>query len=217
MFVFVCLSLFSPAVSSSFGSGVRSPGFNTIDLSGLYDTSLTTAKLDKSSQYDITDKYDTGVKSSHYDGSLKSGQYDAGVRSGQYDISLKSGQYDTGVRSGQYDISLKSGQYDTGVKSTQYDGSLKSGQYDTGVRSVQYDTTVRSGQYDTLDSMVLPTFSWSTSTLPSSSTAVIAGNTSSYTYQTGQVSANNMAGGFAPLSPASPSSLSGKMSNIFFK
>uniref|UniRef100_A0A3Q4HLU6 Uncharacterized protein n=2 Tax=Neolamprologus brichardi TaxID=32507 RepID=A0A3Q4HLU6_NEOBR len=213
------ISVASQSVSSSFGSGVRSPGFNTIDLSGLYDTGLTNGKLDKSSQYDITDKYDTGVKSIQYDGSLKSGQYDTGVRSGQYEISVKSGQYDTGVRSGQYDTGVRSGQYDTGVrsgqydtgvKSTQYDGSLKSGQYDTGVRSVQYDTTVRSGQYDTLDSTVFPAFSWSTSTLPSSSTAVIAGNTSSYTYQSGQVSANNMAAGLAPVTPTSPSSLSGE-------
>uniref|UniRef100_A0A3P9DRU7 Uncharacterized protein n=1 Tax=Maylandia zebra TaxID=106582 RepID=A0A3P9DRU7_9CICH len=40
-------------------------------------------------------------------------------------------------------------------------------------KTISYDTTVRSGQYDTLDSTVFPTFSWSTSTLPSSSTTVI--------------------------------------------
>uniref|UniRef100_A0A3B4FDJ3 Uncharacterized protein n=1 Tax=Pundamilia nyererei TaxID=303518 RepID=A0A3B4FDJ3_9CICH len=77
-------------------------------------------------------------------------------------------------------------------------------------KTISYDTTVRSGQYDTLDSTVFPTFSWSTSTLPSSSTTVIAGNTSSYTYQSGQVSANNMAAGLAPVIPTSPSSLSGE-------
>ncbi|MEQ2237654.1 hypothetical protein ILYODFUR_025354 [Ilyodon furcidens] len=86
--------------------------------------------------------------------------------------------------------------------------SLKSGQYDAGFKSGQYDTTGRTGQYDTLDS-AFPTFSWSTSTLPSSSsTTVVAGNTSSYTYQLGQVSTNNMSGGSPPISPVPPSSLS---------
>uniref|UniRef100_A0A3B5AI11 Uncharacterized protein n=1 Tax=Stegastes partitus TaxID=144197 RepID=A0A3B5AI11_9TELE len=61
----------------------------------------------------------------------------------------------------------------------------------------------QSGQYDTLDA-ILPTFSWSTSTLPSTSTTVVAGNTSSYSYQVGT---NNMAGGTLPLSATSPSGL----------
>uniref|UniRef100_A0A3B5KKY9 Uncharacterized protein n=1 Tax=Xiphophorus couchianus TaxID=32473 RepID=A0A3B5KKY9_9TELE len=64
----------------------------------------------------------------------------------------------------------------------------------------------QSGQYDTLDS-AFPTFSWSTSTLPSSTT-VVAGNPTSYTYQLGQVSANNMSGGSPPLSPIPQQSLS---------
>uniref|UniRef100_A0A3Q3MZ53 Uncharacterized protein n=1 Tax=Mastacembelus armatus TaxID=205130 RepID=A0A3Q3MZ53_9TELE len=63
-----------------------------------------------------------------------------------------------------------------------------------------------SGQYDTLDA-ALPSFTWSTSTLPSSSAAVVAGNTSSYTYQ---ASTNNMSGGMSPLGHTSPSSLSGE-------
>lgn len=176
--------LFLSAVSTGFGSGgVRSDGFHTIDASGLFDTGLTS-------------DFDTGVKSSQYDITLKSGQYDTGVKSSQYASSIKSGQYD---------VTLKSGGFDTGVKSGQYDGSLKSGQYDTGVRSVQYDTSVRSGQYDTLDG-ILPTFSWSTTTLPSSSAAVMAGG-SSYTYQAGT---NNMPGGSSPVGLTSPSSLSGE-------
>lgn len=76
------------------------------------------------------------------------------------------------------------------------------------LKSGQYDTTGRSGQYDTLDS-AFPTFSWSTSTLPSSTT-VVAGNPTSYTYQLGQVSANNMSGGSPPLSPIPQQSLSGQ-------
>uniref|UniRef100_A0A3Q2DUA1 Uncharacterized protein n=1 Tax=Cyprinodon variegatus TaxID=28743 RepID=A0A3Q2DUA1_CYPVA len=67
----------------------------------------------------------------------------------------------------------------------------------------------QSGQYDTLDS-AFPTFSWSTTTLPSSATAVIAGNSGSYTYQLGQVSTNNMSGGSPPISPAPAPSLSGQ-------
>uniref|UniRef100_A0A8C2Z7A0 Uncharacterized protein n=1 Tax=Cyclopterus lumpus TaxID=8103 RepID=A0A8C2Z7A0_CYCLU len=62
----------------------------------------------------------------------------------------------------------------------------------------------QSGQYDTLDA-TLPSFSWSTSTLPSASTTVVAGNTSSYASGT-----NNMSGGLAPLGLTSPSSLSGE-------
>uniref|UniRef100_A0A4W6CRV6 Uncharacterized protein n=1 Tax=Lates calcarifer TaxID=8187 RepID=A0A4W6CRV6_LATCA len=231
------VSVATQSVSTSFGPGVRSAGFNTIDTSGLYDTGLTNGQFNtgvKNGQYDITlisSQYDTGVKSGHYDSSLKSGQYDTGVKSGQYDATLKSGQYDTSIKSGQYDVTLKSGQYDTSIKSGQYDATLKSGQYDTSIksgqydvtlksgqydtgvksgqydsmtsmRSGQYDTALRSGQYDTLDA-TLPSFSWSTSTLPSSTT-VVAGNTSSYTYQ---VSTNNM-GGTTLLAPTSPSSLS---------
>uniref|UniRef100_A0A3Q3BMI0 Uncharacterized protein n=1 Tax=Kryptolebias marmoratus TaxID=37003 RepID=A0A3Q3BMI0_KRYMA len=74
-------------------------------------------------------------------------------------------------------------------------------------KTVSYDS-VRSGQYDTLDA-AFPTFSWSTTTLPSSSIATVAaGNTSSYTYQVGQAGTNNMPGGSPPISPVSPPSLS---------
>lgn len=186
--------LFSPAGSTSFDSGLRSAGFHTIDSAGLFDTGLTNGHFDtaKSGQYDVTLKsgqYDTGIKSSHYDCSLRSGQFDTGLRSGQYDTSVKSG--------GQYDVTLKSSQYDTSVKSGQYDVSLKSG---------QYDSSMRTGQYDTLDA-ILPSFSWSTSTLPAaSSTTAVAGNTS-YSYQT---STNNMPGGSSPIGLTSPSSLSGE-------
>lgn len=93
-----------------------------------------------------------------------------------------------------------------GLKSGQYDTSVKSGHYDVTVKSGQYDTSMRTGQYDTLDA-TLPTFSWSTSTLPSANTTVVAGNTSSYSYQ---VSTNNMSGGTSPVGLTSPSSLSGE-------
>uniref|UniRef100_A0AAQ4QEP5 COHA1 n=1 Tax=Gasterosteus aculeatus aculeatus TaxID=481459 RepID=A0AAQ4QEP5_GASAC len=241
------ISVASQSGLTSFGSGVRSAGFQTIDTSGFFDTGLTSEQFDsgvKPGHYDVTLKsgqHDTGVKSGHYGVGLKSGQYDTGVKSGQYDTSLKSGQYDTtvrsaqydtgvrsaqydtgvrsaqydtgvrsalydtSVRSAQYDTGVRSAQYDTGVRSAQYDTGVRSAQYDTGVRSVQYDTSVRSGQYDTLDA-TLPTFSWSTTTLPSASTTVIAGNTSSsYAYQGGT---NNMAGGTSPVGLTSPSSLS---------
>ncbi|TNN81821.1 Collagen alpha-1(XVII) chain [Liparis tanakae] len=163
--------------STSFVSGVRSAGFQTIDTSGLYDTGLT------------------------------SRQFDTGVKLGHCDVGLKSGQYDTGVRSAQYDTGVRSAQYDTGVRSAQYDTGVRSGQYDSTVRSGQYDSTVRSGQYDTLDA-TLPSFSWSTSTLPSASTTVVAGNAG--TYQSGN---NNMSGGSAPLGLTSPSSLSATRSH----
>uniref|UniRef100_A0A671WDU5 Uncharacterized protein n=1 Tax=Sparus aurata TaxID=8175 RepID=A0A671WDU5_SPAAU len=188
------ITVASQSGSTSFDSGLRSAGFHTIDSAGLFDTGLTNGHFDtvKSGQYDVTLKsgqYDTGIKSSHYDGSLRSGQFDTGLRSGQYDTSVKSG--------GQYDVTLKSSQYDTSVKSGQYDVSLKSG---------QYDSSMRTGQYDTLDA-ILPSFSWSTSTLPAaSSTTAVAGNTS-YSYQT---STNNMPGGSSPIGLTSPSSLSGE-------
>ncbi|KAI3362716.1 hypothetical protein L3Q82_001780 [Scortum barcoo] len=206
------ISVASQSDLTSFVSGVRSGGFHTIETTGLYDSGLRSGQFDtglKSSQYDVTVKsgqYDTGLKSSQYDMSVKSGQYDTGLKSSQYDMSVKSGQYDTGLKSSQYDMSVKSGQYDTGVRSGQYDTGVKSGQYDMSLKSGQYDTSLRSGQYDTLDA-TLPTFSWSTSTLPSTSTTVVAGNSSSYTYQMGT---NNMGGGSSPIGLTSPSSLSGE-------
>lgn len=178
-------NLFSSSpTGASFDSGAISNGFNTID-SGLYDNALL------------------------------SGQTDAGARSGQYDVTMKSGQYQTTLQSSQFGGSLASGQFDSGVKSAQYDTSLRSGQYDTGARSGHYDLSyksaqygsgVRAGQYDTLDG-VLPAFTWSTTTLPSASTTVVAGNTSTYTYQ---ASSNNAAGGASPVSLTLPSSLSGE-------
>lgn len=198
----------SSAGPTTLDTGVRSGAFQTIDGSGLYDTGLMPGQFDtgvKSGHYDITIKsspYQTGVKSSQYSSSIVSGQFDTGLKSGQYD-SVKSGQYGS-VKSGQYDVSLKSGQYDTGVRSGQYDLTMKSG---------HYDGSVRSGQYDTLDA-VLPTFSWSTSTLPSASTTVVAGTTSSYTYQSGT---NNMPGGSSPVGLTSPSSLSGEAAKLLSK
>lgn len=178
-------NLFSSSpTGTSFDSGAISNGFSTID-SGLYDNALLT------------------------------GQVDAGARSGQYDVTMKSGQYQTTLQSGQFGGSLASGQFDSGVKTAQYDTSLRSGQYDTGARSGHYDLSyksaqygsgVRAGQYDTLDG-VLPAFTWSTTTLPSASTTVVAGNTSTYTYQ---ASSNNAAGGSSPVSLTLPSSLSGE-------
>uniref|UniRef100_A0A3B3XZR4 Uncharacterized protein n=1 Tax=Poecilia mexicana TaxID=48701 RepID=A0A3B3XZR4_9TELE len=199
------VSVATQSASTLFEPVAQMNGFNTIDVSGLYDSRLTSRQRDsgvQTGQHTVTVKSchcDAGVKSSQYDVSLSSGQYDAGLKSSQYDVCLSSGQYDTGLKSGRYDMSLKSGQYDT---------AGRSGQYDTAGRSGQYDTAGRSGQYDTLDS-AFPTFSWSTSTLPSSSsTTVVAGNTSSYTYQLGQVSANNRSGGSPPLSPVPQQSLS---------
>lgn len=174
---------FTPT-GTSFDSGAISNGFNTID-SGLYDNAL------------ISGQVDAGVKSGLYDASVKSGQYQTTLQSSQFGGSLASGQFDTGVKSAQYGASLKSGQYDTGARSGHYDLSYKSAQYGSGVRA---------GQYDTLDG-VLPAFTWSTTTLPSSSTTVVAGNTSTYTYQ---ASTNNAAGGSSPVSLTLPSSLSGE-------
>lgn len=178
-------NLFSSSPTGmSFDSGAISNGFNTID-SGLYDNALLSGQVDagaRSGQYDVTMKssqYQTTLQSSQFGGSLASGQIDSGVKSAQYDTSLKSGQYDTGARSGHYDLSYKSAQYGSGV---------------------------RAGQYDTLDG-VLPAFTWSTTTLPSASTTVVAGNTSTYTYQ---ASSNNAAGGSSPVSVTLPSSLSGE-------
>lgn len=170
--------------ATSFDSGAISNGFNTMD-SGLYDNALL------------------------------SGQVDAGLRSGQYDVAMKSGQYQPTLQSSQFGGSLASGQFKSGVKSAQYDTSLKSGQYNTGARSghydlsyksAQYGSSGRAGQYDTLDA-VLPAFTWSTTTLPAPSTTVVAGNTSTYTYQ---ASTNNAAGGSSPVSLTLPSSLSGE-------
>ncbi|MEQ2312250.1 hypothetical protein AMECASPLE_028954, partial [Ameca splendens] len=192
------VSVATQSASILYEPGVQSGGFNTIDVSGLYDSRLTSSQRV------------TGVQTGQRAVTVKSCQCDTGVKSSQYDVSLGSGQYDTGLKSSHYDVCLSSGQNDTGLKSRQYDRSLKSGQYDAGFKSGQYDTTGRTGQYDTLDS-AFPTFSWSTSTLPSSSsTTVVAGNTSSYTYQLGQVSTNNMSGGSPPISPVPPSSLSGQ-------
>uniref|UniRef100_A0A3B3HBV5 Uncharacterized protein n=1 Tax=Oryzias latipes TaxID=8090 RepID=A0A3B3HBV5_ORYLA len=207
------ISVATQSAATSFGSSVHSGGFNVIDTSGLYDSSLTSGHRDTGVQtghYDVTlasGQYDTGIKSSQYDVSLKSGQYDTGMKSSQYDVSLKSGQYDTGMKSSQYDVSLKSGQYNTGMKSSQYDVSLKSGQYATGVRAGQYDSSVRLGQYDTLDS-AYPAFTWSTTTLPSTSATTVIGGGTNYSYHVSQVGTNNMSGGSPPLSPAPASSLS---------
>uniref|UniRef100_A0A3Q2SQA8 Uncharacterized protein n=1 Tax=Fundulus heteroclitus TaxID=8078 RepID=A0A3Q2SQA8_FUNHE len=177
---------------------VQTNGFHTIDVSGLYDSRLTSRQRD------------TGVQTGQPVVTVKSCHCDTGVKSSLYDVSLSAGQYDTGLKSSQYDVCLGSGQYDTGLRSGRYDMSLKSGQYDTGFKSGQYGTSGRSGQYDTLDS-AFPTFTWSTSTLPpSSTTTVMAGNSSSYTYQQGQVGTNNMSGGSPPLSPVPQQSLSGQ-------
>lgn len=179
---------FSPT-GTSFDSGAISNGFNTID-SGLYDNAL------------ISGKVDTGVKLGQYGVSVKSSQYQTTLQSSQFGGSLPSGQFDTGVKSAQYGASLKSGQYDTGARSGHYDLSYKSAQYGSGVRA---------GQYDTLDA-VLPAFTWSTTTLPSSSTTAVAGNTSTYTYQ---ASTNNAAGGSLPVGLTLPSSLSGERSLLW--
>lgn len=183
-FLLLRISLPSSPAGASFDSGAISNGFNTID-SGLYDNAL------------ISGQVDSGVKSGQYGISVKSGQYPTTLQSGQFGGSLVSGQFDTGVKSAQYGASLKSGQYDTGARSGHYDLSYKSAQYGSGVRA---------GQYDTLDA-VLPAFTYSTTTLPSSSTTVVAGNTSTYTYQ---ASTNNAAGGSSPVSLTLPSSLSGE-------
>lgn len=178
---------FCPA-GTSFDSGAISNGFNTID-SGLYDNAL------------ISGPADSGVKSGQYDVSVKSAQYQTTLQSSQFGGSLASGQFDTGVKSAQYGASLKSGQYDTGTRS---------GHYDLGYKSVQYGSGVRAGQYDTLDAGP-STFTWSTPTLPSASTTVVTGNTSTYTYQ---ASTNNAAGGSSPVSLTLPSSLSGGMGGV---
>lgn len=185
-------TLYLPSLhaGTSFHSGAITNGFNTID-SGLYDNALI------------------------------SGQADGGVKSAQYDVTVKSGQYQTTLQSSQFGGSLASGQFDSGIKSAQYGGSLKSGQYDTGARSGHYDLSYKSaqygssggvragGQYDSLDG-VLPAFTWSAATLPSSSSAtVVAGNTSTYAYQAGT---NNAAGGSSPVILTAPSSLSGEQS-----
>lgn len=178
---------FFPA-GTSFDSGAISNGFNTID-SGLYDNAL------------ISGPADSGVKSGQYDVSVKSAQYQTTLQSGQFGGSLASGQFDTGVKSVQYGASLKSGQYDTGTRS---------GHYDLGYKSAQFGSGVRAGQYDTLDAGP-SAFTWSTPTLPSASTTVVTGNTSTYTYQ---ASTNNAAGGSSPVSLTLPSSLSGESGGV---
>lgn len=174
---------FCPA-GTSFDSGAISNGFNTID-SGLYDNAL------------ISGPADSGGKSGQYDVSVKSAQYQTTLQSSHFGGSLASGQFDTGVKSAQYGASLKSGQYNTGTRS---------GHYDLGYKSAQYGSGVRAGQYDTLDAGP-STFTWSTPTMPSASTTVVTGNTSTYTYQ---ASTNNAAGGSSPVSLTLPSSLSGE-------
>uniref|UniRef100_A0A3Q3EC76 Uncharacterized protein n=1 Tax=Labrus bergylta TaxID=56723 RepID=A0A3Q3EC76_9LABR len=72
------------------------------------------------------------------------------------------------------------------------------------VETKTISVATQSGQYDTLDT-ILPSFTWSTSTLPASSATAVAGNSSSYSYQVGN---NNMGGGSSPIGLTSPSSLS---------
>uniref|UniRef100_A0A3B3D740 Uncharacterized protein n=1 Tax=Oryzias melastigma TaxID=30732 RepID=A0A3B3D740_ORYME len=68
------------------------------------------------------------------------------------------------------------------------------------------------GQYDTLDS-AYPAFTWSTTTLPSTSATTVIGGSTNYSYHVSQVGTNNMSGGSPPISPAPASSLSGQLKN----